>query len=159
MVFKVPDDGASGMEGLSGHHPFGWRDAMDIIVKWRQLCEPNDQVRLDFGGHTVLDSLVTFVRGWGKLLLLFAQVVWVDLLTRAEFEAGFGSHTPMFTGQTKCVRYYMNFERAMKLFKDILLHEGHAFDAKNKPGELGERFWRCWPLLCLSLSRRRRSLP
>lgn len=30
------------------------------------------------------------------------QVVWVDLLSRAEFEAGFGSHTPIFTGQTKC---------------------------------------------------------
>ena len=40
------------------------------------------------------------------------QVVWVDLLTRSEFEAGFGSHTPMFTGQTKCVRYSMNFDRA-----------------------------------------------
>ncbi len=26
-------------------HPFGWRDAMDIIVKWRQLSEPNDQVQ------------------------------------------------------------------------------------------------------------------
>ena len=25
-------------------HPFDWRDAMDIIVKWRQLSEPNDQV-------------------------------------------------------------------------------------------------------------------
>jgi hypothetical protein len=49
--------------------------------RWRQLSEPND------------------------------QVVWVDLLTRREFEAGFGSHTPMFSGQTKCVRYYMNFER------------------------------------------------
>ena len=28
------------------HHAFGWRDAMDIIVKWRQLSEPNDQVRV-----------------------------------------------------------------------------------------------------------------
>ena len=25
-------------------HLFGWRDAMDIIVKWRQMAEPNDQV-------------------------------------------------------------------------------------------------------------------
>ena len=50
-------------------------------ARWRQLSEPND------------------------------QVVWVDLLTRREFEAGFGSHTPMYSGQTKCVRYYMNFER------------------------------------------------
>ena len=27
------------------------------------------------------------------------QVIWVDLLTEREFSAGFGSHTPMFTGQ------------------------------------------------------------
>lgn len=26
-----------------GHHRFGWRDAMDIVVRWRQLAEPNDQ--------------------------------------------------------------------------------------------------------------------
>lgn len=27
-------------------HPFGWRDAMDIVVKWRQLSEPNDQASI-----------------------------------------------------------------------------------------------------------------
>ena len=62
------------------------------------------------------------------------QVIWVDLLTRAEFEAGFGSHTPMFSGQTKCVRYYMNFERALRLMKEVIAQEGHTFDANNKPG-------------------------
>jgi hypothetical protein len=48
-------------------------------------------------------------------------VVWVDLLTKREFEQGFGSHTPMFSGQTKCVRYYMNFTRALELQKKVLL--------------------------------------
>ena len=43
----------------------------------------------------------------------------MDLLTRREFEQGFGSHTPMFTGQTKCVRYYMNFPRALALHKEV----------------------------------------
>lgn len=62
------------------------------------------------------------------------QVIWVDLLTKAEFEAGFGSHTPIFSGQTKCVRYYMNFERALRLMKEVIAQEGHTFDAKNKPG-------------------------
>ena len=65
------------------------------------------------------------------------QVVWVDLLTRAEFEAGFGSHTPMFTGQTKCVRYHMNFDRALAALKEVLLEEGHAYDANNRAGERG----------------------
>lgn len=60
----------------------------------------------------------------------------MDLLTKAEFEAGFGSHTPMFSGQTKCVRYYMNFERALRLMKEVIAQEGHTFDANNKPGTL-----------------------
>ena len=64
------------------------------------------------------------------------QVIWVDLLTKAEFEAGFGSHTPMFSGQTKCVRYYMNFGRALRLMKEVIAQEGHTFDANNKPGML-----------------------
>lgn len=39
--------------------------------------------------------------------------------------------------QTKCVRYYMNFERALALMRDILAREGRAFDADNKEGEPG----------------------
>ena len=47
-------------------------------------------------------------------------MIWVDLLTKEEFTAGFGSHTPIFTGQTKCVRYFMNFERALALQREVL---------------------------------------
>lgn len=47
MALRVTDDGASGRAGVSGSHPFGWRDAMDLLVKWRQLAEPNDQVSED----------------------------------------------------------------------------------------------------------------
>ncbi|PNH05026.1 Tetratricopeptide repeat protein 13 [Tetrabaena socialis] len=103
----VRSEGSSGQAGSAGRHLFGWRDAMDIVVKWRQLSEPND------------------------------QVVWVDLLTRREFEQGFGSHTPMFSGQTKCVRYYMNFGRALGLQREVLLREGHAFDASNRTIPVG----------------------
>lgn len=49
----------------------GWRQVFELVVRWRQVSEPND------------------------------QVVWVDKLTRKEFEAGFGSHTPMLSGPTK----------------------------------------------------------
>ena len=48
------------------------------------------------------------------------QVIWVDLLTKEEFEAGFGSHTPIFSGQTKCVRYHMNFGRGLALLKEVV---------------------------------------
>jgi len=56
----------------------------------------------------------------------------VDLLTPEEFESGFGSHTPIFSGQTKCIRYYMNFERALRKQKEIVLKSGTAFNSKNE---------------------------
>jgi hypothetical protein len=58
------------------------------------------------------------------------QVIWVDLLTKEEFEAGFGSHTPIYSGQTKCVRYYMNFDRGFALLKSIL---AEVFTPSNTP--------------------------
>ena len=36
----------AGASGEAQAHDFGWRDAMDVLVKWRQLSEPNDQARL-----------------------------------------------------------------------------------------------------------------
>eukprot|EP01121_Diplochlamys_sp_Union-15-3_P015540 TRINITY_DN5160_c0_g1_i1.p1 TRINITY_DN5160_c0_g1~~TRINITY_DN5160_c0_g1_i1.p1 ORF type:complete len:698 (-),score=134.14 TRINITY_DN5160_c0_g1_i1:20-2113(-) len=71
-------------------HKFGWRDMYDICVKWRQYSEPNDPV-------------------W-----------WVDLLTPAQFAEGFGSHTPMVTGQTNVVRYYPEFKRAFGIMKSLI---------------------------------------
>ena len=38
----------------------------------------------------------------------------------------------MFSGQTKCVRYYMNFERALKKQKEVLLKTGKAYNSKNE---------------------------
>ena len=35
-----------GASGSTEAHLFGWRDAMDIIVRWRQLSEPNDQASI-----------------------------------------------------------------------------------------------------------------
>ncbi len=40
-VVHVEPGGGSGNPRV---HEFGWRDAMDVVVKWRQLSEPNDQV-------------------------------------------------------------------------------------------------------------------
>lgn len=37
--------------------------------------------------------------------------------------------------QTKCVRYYMNFDRALALMRSIVEREGRVFDADNKEGE------------------------
>lgn len=52
-------------------HKFGWRDAFDIAVRWRQLSEPND------------------------------PVYWVDLLSPEQYAEGFGSQTPLITGMLR----------------------------------------------------------
>ena len=54
MPLRVKDDGASGRSGVSGSHAFDWRDAMDLLVKWRQLAEPNDQARQPCGSNPKL---------------------------------------------------------------------------------------------------------
>ncbi|KYR01134.1 tetratricopeptide-like helical domain-containing protein (TPR) [Tieghemostelium lacteum] len=76
--------------GQTTPHQFQWRDLYDIGVKWRQLSEPNDPV-------------------W-----------WIDLLSPKQFQEGFGSHTPMITGQCQVVRYYPMFERSFELMKKLI---------------------------------------
>lgn len=105
----VSSEGASAQDDPSGRHAFAWRDAMDTVVRWRQVGEPND------------------------------QVLWVDRLTPEEFNNGFGSHTPMFSGQTKCVRYYMNCDRALKLFGFLVLDKGYVVNAENQQIHLSDQ--------------------
>ena len=66
-------------------------------------------------------------------------MLWVDRLTPEEFRNGFGSHTPMFSGQTKCVRYYMNCTRALKLFSKIIQKQGYVVNADNKQIQLSDK--------------------
>jgi hypothetical protein len=129
-ALMVPSLGSSGpaasSPGAQQQHRFGWRDAMDLVVKWRQLSEPGDQVGEGRGGgggeemecapHGIILSSPSSPP---TLLPSSLQVVWVDMLTPREFEQGFGSHTPMFTGQSKTVRYYMNFDRAFASLKKV----------------------------------------
>ncbi|ELR17609.1 tetratricopeptide repeat domain containing protein [Acanthamoeba castellanii str. Neff] len=71
-------------------HTFAWRDLYDIPIRWRQFSEPNDPV-------------------W-----------WVDLLSPEQFAEGFGSHTPMVTGQTYVVRYSPMAPRAIRIMREQL---------------------------------------
>ncbi|KNC48184.1 TPR repeat protein [Thecamonas trahens ATCC 50062] len=72
-------------------HAFGWRDFYDIAVRWRQFSEPNDPV-------------------W-----------WVDLLAPEQFAEGFGSQTPMVSGQLDVVRYHrVGYTRSFALVKALL---------------------------------------
>ncbi len=128
MPLRVKDDGASGRSGVSGSHPFGWRDAMDLLVKWRQLAEPNDQAGYAPTQHVVMKEQQLVSRGIDAAISrnhAAKQVVWVDLLSRAEFEAGFGSHTPIFTGQTK-YEYAFHIWPAPKGFEPCARNNMHA---------------------------------
>lgn len=81
---------------------FNWREFYDIIVKWRQFSEPND------------------------------PVVWVDLLTREQFEEGFGSHTPMITGQTNVIRYSPMFEKSFPIVKRLISQTGISSEKQQR---------------------------
>lgn len=85
-----------------GAHAFGWRDMYDITVKWRQYSEPNDPV-------------------W-----------WVDLLTKEAFSEGFGSHTPIITGQCKVIRYGRMLERSLPIFKKLVKDQCALSDDAKK---------------------------
>ncbi|CAI7876927.1 unnamed protein product, partial [Closterium sp. NIES-53] len=75
----------------------GWRDVYGMGVRWRQIAEPND------------------------------PIVWIDGLTREAFETGFGSVTPMVSGQTRNIRYSMNADRAFKIVRQEMLHHGKVY--------------------------------
>lgn len=49
-------------------------------------------------------------------------VVWINKLSE-EFNAGFGSHTPMILGQAKVVRYFPNYERTLDVAKTIIMEK------------------------------------
>ena len=104
---------------------FTWRKFYDIIVKWRQYSEPND------------------------------PVVWVDMLTPEQFNEGFGSHTPMVTGQTDVVRYFPMFQKSFPIMKQLISQTGISVAKQAEFQEaqtleeafsiLGRDFWVCTP--------------
>ena len=65
----------------------GWRECFNVLVKWRQISEPNDPV-------------------W-----------WIDKLGRKPFEEGFGLQTPLVAGELKVFRYYPYYEIAFRQLK------------------------------------------
>uniref|UniRef100_A0A1J3IUG7 Suppressor of RPS4-RLD 1 n=1 Tax=Noccaea caerulescens TaxID=107243 RepID=A0A1J3IUG7_NOCCA len=56
---------------------------------------------------------------WRQISEPCDPVLWVNKLSE-EFNAGFGSHTPMVLGQAKIIRYFPNYERTLNLAKSII---------------------------------------
>ncbi|CAI5996542.1 unnamed protein product, partial [Closterium sp. NIES-65] len=83
---------AGGRRGGAAGYVRRWRDIYDRVVRWRQLGEPIE------------------------------PVVWIDKLTRKEFEDGFGSVTAMLVSQLKSTKYYFAFDRAFAIMKEQVRH-------------------------------------
>ena len=91
-----------GENHMNDRHPFGYRDFMDIAVKWRQLSEPNDTV-------------------W-----------WIDRLPRKSFEEGFGLQTPMVNGQLKCIRYHSYCAKGIAALKSLAMNGYHTASSQRR---------------------------
>ncbi|ELP87396.1 tetratricopeptide repeat protein, tpr, putative [Entamoeba invadens IP1] len=78
-----------------------WRDLAEIVVKFRQIAEPAD------------------------------GAIWINKLTKQQFEDGFGSNTTLKTAQTRVARYWPMFPRTFALFKKLFTEQTN-FPADKK---------------------------
>ncbi|KAF3438823.1 hypothetical protein FNV43_RR17098 [Rhamnella rubrinervis] len=62
---------------------------------------------------------------WRQISEPCDPVVWINKLSE-EFNAGFGSHTPMVLGQAKVVRYFPNFERTLEVAKTVMKDQSYV---------------------------------
>merc|ERR1719461_1627001 len=83
-------------------HRFGWRDMMDIAVRWRQHCELND------------------------------PVFWIDLIENNNFQMGFALQTPILNGQMKNLKYYAYHDRCFGLMKKLVPEQQKKLSINDK---------------------------
>eukprot|EP01025_Chloroclados_australasicus_P050755 TRINITY_DN5876_c0_g1_i6.p1 TRINITY_DN5876_c0_g1~~TRINITY_DN5876_c0_g1_i6.p1 ORF type:complete len:704 (-),score=96.06 TRINITY_DN5876_c0_g1_i6:399-2342(-) len=103
--FALPNAWSSSpYDQQNGNHSMGWRDAFDVVQKWRQLSD------------------------W------FDAVFWVDLLPVEEEAKGLGNNTPMFSGQMRRIRYFTYFYKALEVCKEIACNQGKGqiLDLQNE---------------------------
>ena len=103
-------DPAGSSKDSGRQHDFGWRDFMDICVKWRQVTTlspprlspsadaPSAPALRPHGGRAGTAGLTRAARG-GQISEPNDPVFWIDLLAPEAFAEGFGLQTPMVTGQ------------------------------------------------------------
>ena len=92
-------------QALSADPALTWRQFFDVAVRWRQLSEPNDPV-------------------W-----------WVDRMPFVQFCEGYGSHTPIVTGQCQTVRYGAQLERALRLVKTLICSRPEVSSVRRREVE------------------------
>lgn len=62
---------------------------------------------------------------WRQISEPCDPVVWINKLSE-EFNAGFGSHTPLILGQARVVRYFPNFNRTLNAAKAAIKEKKYA---------------------------------
>lgn len=67
---------------------------------------------------------------WRQISEPCDPVVWVNKLSE-EFDAGFGSNTPLILGQANVVRYFPNFQRALRVAKAVIKENKYVHDKKD----------------------------
>ena len=109
---------AAGDEEEGNTHTFSFRDFFDVVVKWRQISEPNDPVW--WIDRYEISRLLVFMEQ-SKFLHVYIYSCLFCSLTKKSFEDGFGLHTPMVNGELKCIRYYAYFDMGFALLKKLLV--------------------------------------
>lgn len=71
-------------------HQLGWRDLVDMFVRWRSIAEPNE------------------------------ATIWLDHLDADTVRDGFALHTPLLNGAQKVLRHAPYFQRALTLTKQLM---------------------------------------
>ncbi|KAK4777177.1 hypothetical protein SAY86_005865 [Trapa natans] len=80
---------------------------------------------------------------WRQISEPCDPVVWINKLSE-EFNAGFGSRTPMILGKAKVIRYYPNCERTLNVAKTVIKEKHPVHNKKDdiidlsKEGKLEE---------------------
>ncbi|RXH75407.1 hypothetical protein DVH24_030128 [Malus domestica] len=87
------------------------------------ITESNSSARSMMSWHEVYSIAVK----WRQISEPCDPVVWINKLSE-EFNAGFGSHTPLILGQAKVVRYFPNFKRTLEVTKAIMKERSYVYN-------------------------------
>ncbi|KAI4330750.1 hypothetical protein MLD38_029007 [Melastoma candidum] len=68
---------------------------------------------------------------WRQISEPCDPVVWVNQLSD-EFNAGFGSHTPITLGQAKVVRYYPNYQKTLHVAKEVIKERSYVYKKEDR---------------------------
>ncbi|CAM8909450.1 unnamed protein product [Rhodiola kirilowii] len=90
-------------------------------------------------GHSMMPwhDIYSLAVKWRQISEPCDPVVWINRLSE-EFDAGFGSNTPMILGQAKVVRYFPNYARTLEVAKSVIKEKKCVMGKTNAAIDLSE---------------------